>query len=520
MKKSSLLKRIGCLVLCVTVLLSALGTTACTPAVPNNETTIQLSYWNSGFGSAWLDNLIKKFEAAYPEYDVYLEPTANQSYFDTTIEYANDTTVDLFITGALSGNYSKYLEPMDDVLNFKHQGESKTIAEKMSPSVYKAMQAADGKLYGVSYGGGLLSLAYDKTVIDGTKYEIPRTTDELVELVIKLEADYRGVKKPFITFADGGYWRYVFKAWLVQYNGMDYYYNDFLKLETDGGEPDKDMLVDQNKETGRFRLLQLLEKIFNAKYVTEDSASGQFSAQQTKFLNGRAVMMPNGTWLYNEMKKTPGFDADNAKFGFMKMPVLSAIIDNLEEVEDDIELSDLIAEIDKAGGDVTAVPTKTAKYDVSENDVKRVYEARNLITSNLDECSCMIPVYSNAKEAAKTFLKFMYKDQMIKEYSDIIHMLFPASLDSGSIDTSAWNGWEKDVYNIQTICSFLPKAETSSKVLSSAGMYADGLANATMNPYRRFSAQENPWTAQKYWEKMQEIYNENWQTYLQLAGLR
>lgn len=521
MKRTSLIKRLGCVALCLTMLFSATGTAACQKEAPNNETTIQLSYWNSGFGTKWLDNLIEKFELAYPEYDVYLEPTPAQTYFDTTIEYANDTTVDLFMTGALSGNYSEYLEPMDDVLNFTHEGESKTIAEKMDSSVYQAIKAQDGKLYAVSYAGGLLSLAYDKSVIDGVKYQVPRTTDELVELVIKLESDYRGRKKPFITFTGGGYWSYVYKAWLVQYNGMDFYYNDLLKLETELGQPDKDMLLDQEKTTGRFQVLSLLEKLFNAKYVTEDSANGQFSAQQTKFLNGRAVMMPNGTWLYNEMSKSKTFNPDEAQFGIMKMPVISAIIDNLSTVEDDLELSDLIVEIDKAGADVNAVPLKTANYDVSKADMERVYEARNIITSTVDENSCMIPVYSNAKTAAKEFLKFMYKDQMIKEYSGILRCLFPASLDSGEIDVSTWNGWEKDVYEMQSVCSFLPKAESASKVLSAAGLYAQGGTNAaTMNPYSRFSAQENPWTAQKYWEKMQEIYEENWKSYLSIAGIK
>ena len=153
MKRTSLIKRLGCVALCLTMLFSATGTAACQKEAPNNETTIQLSYWNSGFGTKWLDNLIEKFELAYPEYDVYLEPTPAQSYFDTTIEYANDTTVDLYMTGALSGNYSEYLEPMDDVLNFTHEGESKTIAEKMDSSVYQAIKAQDGKLYAVSYAG-------------------------------------------------------------------------------------------------------------------------------------------------------------------------------------------------------------------------------------------------------------------------------------------------------------------------------------------------------------------------------
>lgn len=512
------IKRIACLLLSVITVFSTSILVGCEEEPENNETTIQISYWNAGFGIGWLNNVKEKFEKTYPEYSVYIEQTANQNYFDTTIEFSNDTTIDLYITGAIASDYSQYLEPLDDVYSYKHDGESKTIEEKMVPSVAQSLKSADGKYYAVSYGGGLLSIAYDKSVIDGVKYEVPRTTDELISLVTELEADYRGEKKPFITFEDGGYWRYVYKTWLVQYNGMDYYYNDLLKLENSDGKPNKEMLIDDGKETGRYQLLKVLEKLFKANYVTADSAAGKFSTQQTKFLNGNAVMMPTGTWLYNEMKKTPGFDADNTQFGFMKMPVISAIADNLEDIDDDAELSELVKAIDAAGGDVSAVPTEIdGKYSVSQETVERVYEARNIIASNLDEGSCMIPNYSNAKEAAKTFLKFMYSDQMIKEYCDIVHMLFPANLSEGKIDISDWSLWEKSVYDIQTTCNYLPQNQSMSRVLSVAGIFAE--SNASMSPYRRFSDQADPWTADRYWEQMKKIYNENWDSYLALAGI-
>lgn len=520
MKRRSLIKRICCLTLALMTAFSTATLFGCVKdEVENNETTIQINYWNAGFGIAWINNLIEKFETAYPEYDVYLEQTANQNYFDTTIEFENDTTIDLYITGAISSNYSQYLEPLDDIYEYKHDGESKTIGEKMVPSIAQALKGQDGKSYALSYGGGLLSIAYDKAVIDGVNHEVPRTTDELISLVAELEAKYKGEKKPFITFEAGGYWRYVYKTWLVQYNGMDYYYNDLLKLEDAEGKPNKAMLLDEEKETGRYQLLKVLEKLFKADYVTADSAAGKFSPQQTKFLSGNAVMMPNGTWLYNEMKKTPGFNANNAQFAFMKMPVISAIIDNLSDVEDDTELSELIKAVDAAGADITAVPTEIAgKYSVSQETVNRVYEARNIIASNLDEGSCMIPKYSNAKDAAKTFLKFMYKDQMIKEYCDIVHMLFPANLSEGEIDTSDWSMWDKSVYEIQTTCSYLPQNQAMSRVLSAAGLFAE--SNATMQPYSRFSDQANPWTADKYWEQMTKIYNENWDSYLAIAGIK
>ena len=43
----------------------------------------------------------------------------------------------------------------------------------------------------------------------------------------------------------------------------------------------------------------------------------------------------------------------------------------------------------------------------------------------------------------------MYSDAMIHQYSDTIHMYFPATPTDKGIDVSGWNAWEKDVYAMQ-----------------------------------------------------------------------
>lgn len=476
--------------------------------VPNDPSTIQLSYWKSGLGVEWLNQLIEKFEAKYPEYSVYLEPTSGSEIFTNTIELTDENTIDLYMTTLATEQYNQYYEPLNDVLNYQWAGEDKAIKDKIEPTVLKAISASDGNNYALSYGGGMCSIAYNANIIDGENYKVPNTTDELYTLVLRLEED--GIE-PFISFEGGGYWFTIDKVWLAQYRGLDYYYNTLLQLDEGDGKPSKALLLDEEKTTGRYQVLKLTEKLYADQYVLPGSSSGKFTAQQTKFLSGQAAMMPNGTWLYNEMKNSleGGFN-----YGLMKVPVLSAIIETLESVKTDRALSALITAID-AVSDKAQVPLTGSGYNATQNDVDRVWEARHMIFSCLDEHSAIIPKYSNAKEAAKTFLKFMYSDAMIHQYSDVTHLYFPAEPTDKAISLDSWNLWEKDVYNLQRGAVQLTKYAASSPVLKQAGLYA-GL---DMDVYFSARNAKDRLTADQFWAKMNEIYNENWDKYLYLAGM-
>ena len=59
-----------------------------------------------------------------------------------------------------------------------------------------------------------------------------------------------------------------------------------------------------------------------------------------------------------------------------------------------------------------------------------------------------IPNYSNAKEGAKEFLKYLYSDDGYKIYTDTLHIALPFTKDSGEVDTDDWNAFEKSQYEL------------------------------------------------------------------------
>ncbi len=481
----------------------------------DNATTIEISYWKSGLGIDWLNNLVKKFEATHPEYDVFLDSSSSADLFLSTIELgAQDNTIDLYFTTLNTSQYNKYLEPLNTVLDYQWESESKVIKDKINPAILNLLKHDASNTYTLSYGGGLLSLAYNNQIIDGENYMVPVTTDELKDVAAMIHSDSGSTTYPFITFKDGGYWSWVYEAWLMQYRGLDWYQNTLMTL--DGSEygfadkNSKEFLMDDAKVTGRYQLLELLQTLLQYNYNYPGSASADFTPQQTLFIkNKAAAFMPNGTWLANEMK---GSKEAPSNISFMRLPVFSAIIENLDTIDTDSELAALVRTTDEYDS-VEQVPLIGDGYDVSEADRQAVWEARRLIVSVLDEHSAMIPNYATAKEGAKEFLKFMYSDQMIREYVDILHMPFPADPSDGAINQDGWSAWDKNVMHIYRTSTLLPKTYEPCPLLKHAGLF-----NGVFM-YHEFSRYQSPLTAAQAWDRMRNNYEENWEQYMYLAGL-
>ena len=127
-----------------------------------SKTDIEINYWNSGLGTDWLDAVIAAFEDKYPEYNVTYTATANASAAVAPYGIEDTDTVDLYV--ALKLYNTDYMEPLDDILNAKVEGESKTIGEKFDPSYLQFEESEDGKYYTLTFGGGIIGIIYNKKI--------------------------------------------------------------------------------------------------------------------------------------------------------------------------------------------------------------------------------------------------------------------------------------------------------------------------------------------------------------------
>ena len=507
--------------------LATVGAVGCNKPVADTATDIEIVFWRSGMGDKFMENIVAAFEAKYPEYNVdFTSKTTNTDIPDNIMNGAKYNTVDLYFEPIPSNSLYQYLEPLDDVLTMVNMGESKTVSEKISKSLLDNYKFYDGKYYTLPYGGGVCGIVYNQDLMQG--YALPKTTNELRNLVFDLYTAYnKDGCKPFIYFS-GGYWEYVYNIWQAQYDGLDYYYNTYSTLGqevsalgTENEKPSLDILLAKD---GRYQALKVLETLLDSQYVVSGSNSADHTTQQTKFLNGRAVMMCNGAWMNNEMKAA---GATSKNFSIMQTPVISSITDKLTDVKSDSLLSAVIEVVDKVtNGEVAITDVKQAdgtykigNKSICESDWNRIYEARNIIWENYSQHSICIPTYASAKEGAKKFAAFYFSDEAQQIMSAETHMSLPFSFDKAenAPDMSQWSVFEKTMYDFSQKYTMVGMVEgRRSLAFTRGGATEYGMVNFVS----AMSQQSGAKTADAVWTEITDTLSKNWNTYLSNAGLK
>lgn len=408
----------------------------------NGGKEVEISYWNSGMGTEYIDAMCKAFNAKQSEWYVTYKASASSQAVTATFPLPDVDTSDLYMCGTAYD--TAYMATLDDVLDSTADGDSKSIKEKFDTSNLESVVSSDGHYYSLTWGGGALAIVYNKTLFEKAGItETPRTTDELAVACDMLLEDGTTPLTHYMSDTGETYWEYMEEVWQAQYDGYDYYRNNFYACTDESGKsPSQDVLT---KKDGRYQVLKAMEKFITPEYILPGSNSQDHITMQTKFLNQNIGMMVNGSWLSNEMEGTGSVE----NYGVMKTPVISSITDKLTTVKSDSLLRKLISAIDSVNdgekdiseyqlGDGYVVDGK----EISVADWDYVKAARGMVAVNYPQQTLFIPSYSDAVEGAKEFLKFYYSDEGQKIFSEHLHYTLPIELSDGEIDKSDWNGFE------------------------------------------------------------------------------
>lgn len=476
-----------------------------------NTTDMEISYWNSGLGTEWLDAIIEAFEDEHPEYHVFYNATASEEAVVSALGIEDVDTVDLYL--GTRTEKTEYLESLDSLLELTLEGDSKKLGEKFDSRYLQLERSSDGHYYGLTYGGGILGIVYNKEMFEeaGIK-EIPRTTDELAAACDKL---YNNDMTALIHFKPAGYWDYLTEVWMSQYDGIDYYLNNLYGCtDEEGNSPSKNVFT---KKDGRYQTLLAYEKFMTPEYVLSGSNTYDHVTSQTMFLNGSAAMMVSGSWMVNEMESAGVQD----QFKMMRIPVISAITERLDTVKGDTALRRLISAIDSVADGEKQLEDYAAEggYDidgtiVSQEDWDIVYEARMSVAVNYSGEPAFIPSYSDNKEGAMEFLKFLYSDKGYKIYLETLHIPLPMELSEGEVDDSAWTGFEKGQLELmESAVNFVSKYNgTKHKIYTAGG--ADPFCGVSFINYMCSKNSADRLTADDVWEKMMDVvenkYESSW----------
>lgn len=518
-------KKIVSILLGLTLAASSFAVAGCErKRAANGENDIEIVHWNDGWGNVWLNKIINEFTQKYPQYNVILDSSPNNGFsYSESIENYDTNTADLYICSFEGTPYNnEYTEILDDLYDAVPDGEKMTLADKMGSDLAEGMKYPDGHCYAVpGIHGVVMGLVYNADIIDGVKYQVPNTTDELIELTWEMVNDSSlivptGINKgnkiyPFIHYGTGDYWKRVYTQWQIQYDGLDYYYNNMLKLtDAEGNSPSKEVML---KKDGRYEAMLVLDELISQYTVFPGSNNLTYTLAQTQFMNSSAVMMANGNWLINEMKSNTEATATNLKM--MRTPVISSIIDKCPTIENDAELSALIKKIDS---DVAANrPTSTSGegYNCSAEDIARIREVRYYSVPSKDSGLMAIPKYSIAKEAAKEFIRFMYSDAALSIWANTMHSAPVAKMQNVTINTTDWLGFEKSAYELQQnqITVLSEAVGYKSKLFVKGGLQMWG----TTSVITAMSVKERQ-DADTLWNMLKTYINNNWENAVVNSG--
>ena len=486
--------------LCVSLMM--VGASGCTKGIGNSATDLEISLLRSGVGREFLDNLASAYKEDHPEVEISIDNSAVVGVFEDTIDAgARNNTVDIYFTSEptyfkLLADGNENIADLTDVFEAQIEGENKSIGEKF-PQIVRDTYQYNGKYYALPWQSLVSGIVYNATYFEQKGYTVPRTTNELENLV---EAIYENGGTPFIHNMNG-YWNTVIEAWWAQYETVEGY-NNFFRAKDGENQPSVTVYGQQ----GRLETLKQLERIIAPRgYVYEGSNSLSHTFSQTLFLNGVAYMMPNGGWMESEMKN----DDATGKYDFkiMKTPILSSLGTKLGISE--TELREVVDFIDG----------KTESTDVDEDIVERVRDARNVVHSVGFHCQVFIPEYSAAKETAKDFLKFMYSDEGIQIYLDTQHYMPPISFSDKTLDDIDTQGYS--TFEISQI----ERQKTAQYIVALYDyplFYAGGAQMWNLAPELVISAsnENDRMTGQEFFDDTYKTARENWNQYLTLAGLK
>ena len=477
---------------------------------PNSATDIEISFWEGSFGKTFMEDIVSGFMKKYPEYKVDLRTSKNaQTIANSLQKRKNDTTDIYFNQLSIFMNYTDLFADLSEIVTETIPGETKSIKDKYDKSLYESLKNENGEVKTLGWAGSTTGIFYYADVLENEGIDVPRTTDELADLVTSL-----GTKTAFVQLKDArmGYYQYLVKAWMAQYAGLEYYNNNWLQLKDESGKtPSKDVYLSETD--GRKQALDVLGSLLNSKTSIEDLDKYKVA---TYFNLGDAVMMVNGNWVFGEVA---ALKEKNIKM--MRTPVISALAQKLETVADDEELAALVSAVDNVLDNGATVSLTGSGYDVSQADWDSVYAARTMVYNNGSEHAMIVNKYTNAKDGVKKFIQYYYSDEGLAKFINATHYSANANLtDETLVNTSSWTAHEKEQYARSKTNTNVTDGNATSPVFSkTATLHLYG----TVDIVGQLTTTNNPQSAAALWTAFKNNVNDartGWTMWLKNAGIK
>ena len=255
--------------------------------------SLEVAAFKGGYGSDFYEAAAKEYaEKAGIKVDVVADP---RIWEQIRPRFVQGTPPDLAFPGWGFDHWALVAEdgvlPLDHALNEKPWGaESGTWRDTFDPAILRLGQS-NGKQYVMPFYVMSFGWWYDPNVFAKNGWTPPKTWDELLTLCEKIKAagmapiTYQG-QYPFYMI-DG-----MLTPWVVSIAGQ--------------GQLDKMQNLEPGawKDPSVVKAAAMIKELKDKGYFQSGATAMSHTEAQTQFVNGKAAMIPCGTWLHSEMKNS------------------------------------------------------------------------------------------------------------------------------------------------------------------------------------------------------------------------
>ena len=431
---------------------------------PGNKVTVEENAINvklllGGYGTEWLEEAIKKFEATYADegYKINLQ-TPNRmvdgnSVYNELLSGYGKKKIDLYFTGSLKptrcvDNGKMLVEDITDTvyeqkaLRFDGSEEDKTVREKLDPSFGPEWYEYEGRAYGFFYMKSIGSLVVNREKLASFGFDLPITTNQLLEQLHYIHRQNKlGATKiqPLVTVKNTGYATVMMNSWFTQYSGIDAW-NKFWSMNNDDGTYNTATGYEVFNDSGLEKAAELVFATYDFNNFVTGSKNYDIPQAHASLMQETTggVFLFDGDWALNETATDFPLDSDLQKLAFINVPIISALGTKLwgSTITDATVCDNVLAKVatlSDEGKEVSEIKTAIKSefsYDLSEESILEVCKARGVYNNRGVETGNAYlakGIGDKHKEIASKFLRMLASDDFSKMYFSTSRCFSPYS---------------------------------------------------------------------------------------------
>lgn len=262
------------------------------------ENVMEGSFFEGGYGLEWLIDAGKKLEQIHPgvKANIWGNPR-NWDQIRPRVIAGNppDAVWGLFNINLWDLLAEGRVHNLDSLMNMPAYGQEKVkFKDSFMPGVLEQGQY-DGHQYFLPLNYTILGIWYNVNMFEKHGWQVPKTWNEFLSLCEKIKAT--GVAPLTYQGRYPSYYLMIIRGLLYRIGG-------------------KQLIVDMDnlvpgawKRPEVIRAAKMGMEVFDKGYVEKGATAFTHTEAQMEWLQGKAAMVPCGTWLEHEMKPSipPGF---------------------------------------------------------------------------------------------------------------------------------------------------------------------------------------------------------------------